>query len=225
MTSTVHDEQIFFRANPRGVDMVLRAVRLLGVVALFAPSAAIATSLTVEGFYGIERPPSSSFSAAVSGAVNQPRLFDTSLQMAGGDVLLDLGGLELGAIGDTTFGHRTASQTALGALAGLGLPIGTVKIDLLAEAGGHRFGDFVSHPEIVTASSTNEWLFYVGLRPGISVRLGGGPLSLGLWGFVRWDVNSRNVPVTVGSASAGSAGSYNLGGTTIGATVRLGFVL
>jgi hypothetical protein len=205
--------------------MVFRALRLLGVVALFAPSAALATGLTVEGFYGIERPPSTSFNAAVSGAASSPRLFDTSLQMAGGDVLLDLGGLEVGAIGDTTFGHRTASQSALGALAGFGLPVGSAKIDLLAEAGGHRFGDFVSHPEIVTASSTDQWLFYVGLRPGISVRLGEGPFSLGLWGFVRWDVNSQNVAVTVGSASAGGAGSYKLGGTTIGATVRLGFVL
>ena len=202
--------------------MMRRTVWVMGVVvALVAPAAASALDLQVEGFYGIERPPSTDFRSAVSGA-NAPGLFDSSLQLAGGDLLLNLGGLELGAIADATFGHNTASQTAIGALAGLGLGLGSAKLDLLAEAGGHRYGNFVSHPEIVTASSSDEWLFYVGLRPGISFKFAG-PLSIGLWAFVRWDVNSQNVPVTVGSA--GNAGSYKLGGTTIGATVRIGFDL
>ncbi len=191
-------------------------------VALLAPGVASA-QLKIEGFYGVERPPSTSFHAAVSGATSSPDLFNSSLQMAGGDVLLNLGGLELGAIVDTTFGNHTASQTAIGALGGFALGTELANIDLLAEAGGHRYGNFVSNPEIVTASSTDQWFFYVGLRPGISIKLGGGPLSVGVWGFVRWDVTTQNVPVTVGSA--GSAGSYKLGGTTIGATLRLGFEL
>lgn len=195
-----------------------RIIYLLGALALVAPRAASAGA-QLEGFYGIERPPSPSFSSAVSGATNSPDLFKSSLQLAGGDLLLDLGGLELGAIVDTTFGNNTASQTAIGALAGLGLPIGPAKLDLLAEAGGNRYGNFVSNPGIVTSSSTSEWLFYVGLRPGLSVRVAG-PITLGVWAFVRWDVTSKNVPVTVGNAS--SAGSYKLGGASIGATLRLG---
>jgi hypothetical protein len=195
---------------------------LLGAVALLAPGAAIA-GIGIEAFYGIERPPSTSFSAAVSGATSSPSLFDTSLQMAGGDVLVDLGPLVVGAIGDTTFGHHTASQTALGVLGGLALGVGIFRIDLLGEAGGHRYGNLASNPEIVTASSTEQWLFYLGLRPGVSFKLGDGPLFVGLWGFVRFDVTSQNVPVTVGSAA--SEGSYKLGGTTIGATLRLGFQL
>ncbi len=201
--------------------MVRRTLGLLAAVALLTPAAASA-AVQIEGFYGIERPPSADFSSAVSGATSEPRLFKSSLQMAGGDLLLNLGGLELGAIVDTTFGNDTASQTAIGALAGVALGT-TLKIDLLAEAGGHRYGNFASNPEIVTASSKDQWFFYVGLRPGFTVKLGGGPLSIGVWGFVRWDVNTENVPVTVGSA--GSAGSYKLGGTTIGATLRLGFEL
>ncbi|BDG02427.1 hypothetical protein [Anaeromyxobacter oryzae] len=202
------------------------ALGLLIVAASLVPRAVVAEGgggVTIEGFYGLERPPSTSFSAAVSGTTSSPDLFSSSLQMAGGDILVDLGGLELGAIVDTTFGSNTASQTAIGALGGLALGTGSVRLDLLAEAGGHRYGNLASNPEIVTASSTSEWLFYVGLRPGISVKLGGGPLSVGLWGFARWDVNSKDVPVTVGSA--GSAGSYKLGGSTIGATLRLGFTL
>jgi hypothetical protein len=191
---------------------------LLAALALLLPAAASAT-VQLEGFYGIERPPSPSFSSAVSGATNSPDLFKSSLQLAGGDVLLNLGILELGAIADTTFGNNTASQTALGGLLGLGLPLGPAKLDLLAEAGGNRYGNFVSNPSIVTSSSSSEWLFYVGLRPGLSVKVSG-PVSLGVWAFVRWDVTSRNVPVNVGNAT--SAGSYKLGGATIGATVRLG---
>jgi hypothetical protein len=158
----------------------------------------------------------------VSGAVNSPRLFDTSLELAGGDLLLSLGALEVGAIGDVTFGHHTASQSAIGGLLGFGVPLGPAKLDLLGELGGHRYGNFTEHPEIVTSSSSNEWLLYVGLRPGFSVRIVG-PLSIGVWTFVRWDLQRRTVPVTVGNAT--TEGSYKLGGTTIGATFRLGLEL
>ena len=200
-----------------------RTMGVLAAVALLvAPAAARAVDLQVEGFYGLERPPSTSFKASVAGTGSASNLLNTSLQLAGGDILLNLNGLELGAIADVTFGHNTASQTAIGGLAGAAIAVGPTKLDLLAEAGGHRYGNFVSNPDVVTSSSSNQWLFYVGLRPGISFKLEG-PLTLGLWAFVRWDVTSQNVPVTVGNA--GSAGSYKLGGTTIGATVRLGFDL
>jgi hypothetical protein len=197
-----------------------RITWVLAAAALAMPAAASAI-VEIEGFYGLERPPSTSFSAAVSGT-NAPSLFDTSLQIAGGNVIVNLGALEVGAIADTTWGHNTASQTAIGGLAGIG--IGTsVRIDLLGEAGGHRYGNFTSHPEITSSSSSNEWLVYVGLRPGITFKLGDGPLSVGLWAFARWDVTTHNVPVTVGSVS--SAGTYKIGGTTVGATLRLGFEL
>lgn len=199
-----------------------RTIGLIAAVALLAPAAARASDFQLEGFYGLERPPTTSFSAAVSGTGSASHLFNTSLQLAGGDVLVNLGGLELGAIIDTTFGNNTGSQTAIGGLLGFALAAGPAKVDLLAEAGGNRYGNFASNPDIVTSSSSSQWLAYVGLRPGVSFRLGG-PLSLGVWGFVRWDVTSHDLPVTVGNA--GSAGSYKLGGTTVGATVRLGFDL
>ena len=200
----------------------LWGLRVAALLAVPAAARAQGAGLQLEGFYGLERPPSTSFSAAVSGVGSASNLFNSSLQLAGGDVLLNLGGLELGAIGDVTFGSNTASQTALGGLIGAAIAPPGMKLDFLAEAGGHRIGDFTKNPDVVTASSSSEWLFYVGLRGGISFQLGG-PLSLGLWGFVRWDVTSHDVPVTVGSA--GSAGSYSLGGTTIGGTLRLGFSL
>lgn len=206
----------------RGSDMRRLALHLLGVVAMLAPGAAAAQALTIEGFYGVERPPATDFSAAVSG-VTSSSLFDSALQMAGGDVLLRLSVLELGVIGDTTFGSDRASQAAIGGLAGIAFGEST-RLDLLAEAGGHAYGNLAHNPDFVVSSST-QWLFYVGLRPGISFKLGDGPLSLGLWGFARWDVTSHDLPVTLSSVSTGNAGTYKLGGTTIGLTLRLGLVL
>src|SRR5512142_2785123 len=98
--------------------MIRRTVWLAAAAALLAPATASAIDLQIEGFYGLERPPTTSFSAATSGVGSASDLFSSSLQLAGGDVLLNLGGLELGAIGDVTFGNNTASQTALGGLVG-----------------------------------------------------------------------------------------------------------
>jgi hypothetical protein len=197
-----------------------RTMGLAVAAALIAPAAASASSLRIEGFYGAERPPTIAF----NGTGSASDLYKNSLQVGGGDVLLNLGGLELGAIIDTTFGGNNASQTAIGGLVGLGLDLESVKLDLLGEAGGHRYGNFAKNTDIVTSSSSSEWLAYVGIRPGLTFKLSG-PLFLGVWAFWRWDVTSHELPVTVGSANAASAGTYKLGGSTIGVTVRLGFDL
>jgi hypothetical protein len=205
--------------------MVLRRLAVLAAIAaalLVFPRPAHAL-VTLEGFYGIARPPSVDFSDAVTGARNDSHLFKDSLQIAGGDVILHLGWLELGAIVDTTFRSGSASQTAIGGLLGLGFDLGGLRLEALGEAGGHRLGNFTENPSIVTASSTSEWLAYVGLRPGVAVRIGGTPgLILGVWGFARWDVTDRNVPVSVSGATGTALGNVKLGGTTIGATARLG---
>jgi hypothetical protein len=199
------------------------AATFILAVALLLPRAAPALG-TLEGFYGLSRPPSASFRSSVSGA-DDPHLFKSSAQLAGGDLLLDFGGpLEIGAIIDTSWRHHAGSQTAIGGLVGLRLDLGALRLDALGEAGGHRYGNFTDDPEIITASKSSEWLAYVGLRPGVAFRLGppGQPgLLLGVWGFARWDLTSKRLPVTV--SSAGSAGSIKLGGSTIGATARVGF--
>ena len=95
---------------------------------------------------------------------------------------------------------------------------------LLGEIGGHRYGNFVENPRIVTASSTSEWLAYVGLRPGIAFRITQGSPSvlIGIWGFARWDLQNKDVPVTVAGVDNTAPGRIELGGTTIGAVARLG---
>jgi hypothetical protein len=198
---------------------------LMAVAALSMPHAASA-DIAIEGLYGLVRPPAADFRAAVAGAAADDDLSDSSLQIAGGTVLLGLGGLELGAVIDQTFGDGV-TQTALGGLVGLRLG-DELRLDLLGEAGGHRFGDVADDPSVVTASSTDEWLFYVGLRPGLAYRVDlvpGVGLLVGAWGFVRWDVTDKSVPVTVSGASGVAPGEVELGGVSIGAALRLGIVL
>jgi hypothetical protein len=198
---------------------------LIALALLLPPQAAWGLSLAVEGLYGFVRPPEADFTAAATSALNDDDLSESSLQIAGGTVLLDLGGLEFGAILDQTFGDGV-TQLAVGGL--VGFRIGDkLRLDLLGEAGGHRFGDITEDTAVVTESTGDEWLFYVGLRPGLAYRFDVAPglgLLVGVWGFVRWDVTDQSVPVTV-SGVPGSQGDVELGGTSIGATLRFGIEL
>jgi hypothetical protein len=195
---------------------------MVALAILLAPHTAWA-GIAIEGLYGFARPPEANFRAAVSGAANDDDLSESSLQIAGATLLLNLGALELGAIIDKTFGDGV-TQTALGGLVGLHLG-DKLRLDLLGEAGGHRFGDVTDDPSVVTGSSADEWLFYVGLRPGLAYRIDLSPgvgFLVGIWGFVRWDVTDKTVPVTVRGATGLAPGDVELGGTSIGATLRAG---
>jgi hypothetical protein len=197
---------------------------LVALIALVPATAwGVSPGLAIEGLYGFARPPAADFRAAVSGTANDRDLSESSLQIAGGTILVNFGAFEVGALIDTTFGDGV-TQTAIGGLVGFRLG-DQLRLDLLGEIGGHRFGNFADDPSVVTASSSEEWLLYVGLRPGLAYRIevgepGGLGFLLGLWGFVRWDVTEGDTPVTVGGA--GGEGDVELGGTSIGATLRAG---
>lgn len=206
------------------------ATTMLVALAVLSPGPGWGASpgFAIEGLYGLARPPEANFRAAVSGAANEDDLSESSLQIAGGTLLLNFGFFELGAIVDTTFGDGV-TQTAIGGLGGFRFGE-RLRLDLLGEVGGHRFGNVADDPSIVTASSTDQWLFYVGLRPGLAYKIeigepGGLGFLVGVWGFVRWDVTDENVPVTVGGAGGATPGNVELGGTSIGATLRAGIEL
>jgi hypothetical protein len=200
--------------------MIRRISLGLLAAALLLPATAKAL-VTVEGFYGIARPPSADFHTAASGAGNASvsSLYSSSLQNAGGDVLLGGGLFQLGAIGDITWKGNNPTQSAIGALAGLRFDLGGLRLDALAEAGGHRYGNFAKNPQVVTASTASEWLPYVGLRPGVAFKVYPG-VFVGVWGFARWDLTRKDVTISASSTSPGFPAK--LGGTTIGATLRLG---
>lgn len=208
--------------------MTRRLVPILAAAALAAPQAALAEAgVTLEVFYGLARPEADDFSSAASGVANDPDLLDDSLNIAGGDLIVRFGLFEIGAIVDTSWKSGSGSQTAIGGLVGVGSDVGGwLRLELLGEVGGQRYGNFAENPEVVTSSSSEEWLMYAGLRPGAAIRMpvGTGDMGVivGVWGFARWDLQTSNVPVTVGTVDAASPGEIELGGTTIGATLRLG---
>ncbi len=207
--------------------MTRRIVPILAAAVLAVPHVARA-AVSLEVFYGLSRPKADSFSQAVSGTANDPNLIADSLNIAGGDLLFHLGLFELGGIIDTSWKSNSASQTAIGGLIGVGGDYaGWLRLEALGEVGAQRYGNFTKDPSVVTSGSSQEWLMYVGLRPGIALHIPMGDEGkigalVGVWGFARWDLNTSNVPVTVGSAGSTSPGSLKIGGTTLGAELRLG---
>src|SRR5512138_3046397 len=190
--------------------MIRRIVPFLVAAALAAPQAAHA-AVSIEAFYGLTRPRADSFRQAVSGTANDPNLYASSLNIAGGDLILHMGLFELGAILDTSWKSGSASQTAIGAL---------------GEVGGQRYGNFAENPSIATSGS-DQWLMYLGLRPGVAIHVptsqdGKIGVLVGVWGFARWDLNTATTAVSVVDAGSAASGSITLGGTTIGAELRLG---
>lgn len=201
-----------------------RIAALLAAVMLLAPLAADAegANVSIEALYGISWPPAADFESAVSGVDSEDVSEDTA-QIVGGTILLNFGLIDIGAILDTTAPDKGPDQTAIGALAGIRLGDAKLRLDLLGEIGGQRYGNVFEDSEVVTGSTDDQWLMYVGLRPGIAYRLGSGEgvgIIVGLWGFARWDVTEGNAPVTAGGGV--DEGEVKLGGTTVGATLRAG---
>lgn len=151
------------------------------------------------------------------------QLKDTS-RSVGATAIVRLGMVELGAIGELGRPGKTNTTTVLGALGGFNLDLRLVRIEVLGELGGHRYGNALRNSAVIEDSNRSDWLAYVGLRPGVSLRFGeGGRWILGVWGFARWDVTRKNIQVTL--KDGGGKGSYRLGGSQSGAALRLGFSL
>jgi hypothetical protein len=197
-----------------------KRIALLAAVALLAPATAHAADFSIEALYGVAFPPAADFESAVEG-VDDDDLSEDSSQIIGGTLLLSFGLLEVGAIVDATIPDKGPDQTAIGALGGIRLGE-KLRVDLLGEIGGQRYGDVFEDSDVVTDSTEEQWLMYVGLRPGIAYRFGaedGIGIVLGVWGFARWDVTDENVRVSAGDETQGEV---ELGGTTLGATLRAG---
>jgi hypothetical protein len=145
-------------------------------------------------------------------------------QTYGATAILRFGALSVGALAERGRPGRANATTTIGALAGLNLPLGRLQLDALGELGGQRYGDALHDPGVIVDSDRADWLAYVGLRPGISIHLGErGGLLVGIWGYARWDVMEKDVKVTLANGTGN--GTYTLGGTQLGAALRLGFSL
>lgn len=144
-------------------------------------------------------------------------------QSFGATAILRLGMLDVGVIGELGRPGKANTTTVLGAMGGVNLDVGALRLEALAELGGHRYGNAVHNSTIISESTGSDWLAYVGLRPGLSMRLGeSGRWLLGVWAFARWDITSKTVPVNL---AGGGQGDYKLGGSQFGGQLRFGFSL
>jgi hypothetical protein len=199
----------------------LQKVCLALVLAVLA-SPALAGGLDLSLHYGFDSYDSVGLKSGLGGVGEEGRLRDRSTHL--GATAIYRGGLaEIGVIGEIGRVGQDGGTTLLGLLGGLGVDMGPVRLEALGELGAHRYGDLLQDSAVLTRSHSEAWLVSLGLRPGLSLRLGEeGRIILGLWAFARWDLTSQDVQVNLGSAGIST---YELGGAQFGAAARLGFSL
>lgn len=207
--------------------MVARAVRfafpfLLALAA--APAAAwdpaFGFDFSLHG--GVDRYDSVTLKSGLQAAdfTDGQQLKDASLT-TGATALVRLGLFELGLLGELGRPGRSNPTATFGALAGIGMSLGRLRLEGLGELGGRRYADALNNPAVIQDTNRADWLAYVGLRPGVSLRLGEtGNWLIGVWGYARWDLMQKDVRVTLADLSG--SGKYDLGGSQIGAALRLG---
>lgn len=191
---------------------------LLVVAALALPAAARGDmlSFTVEAYGGYSKLHALDLERGVGGLSDGSLLKRHNIPggLAG---LLKIGFWEFGALVENDWNEGSRMSTAAG-LVGLGLDLFGFRLEGLAEVGGQRLGSYLDDSS-VTNPPSGSWLPYAGLRPGLSYRFGTLPkLMVGVWGFARWDVPSKEVTVTTPAGSH----TYKLGGSSYGASLRVG---
>ncbi len=143
---------------------------------LMAAPAARADSVTLEAIGGWQnlQPSTTSVGNAIAGR--------EGTAIVGGDILADAGGLGLGLAVDKTV-SGSAQPWAGSLMVGLliDMPL-SLRIDALGEI-GRRAGAF---GDLFRSSGAT----FLGLRPGVSFRLGPSPVRLGVAGLIRWPTGS-----------------------------------
>ena len=201
---------------------LLRVAPILAFALAAAPAAAEGAGFDLTLHGGVDKYDSVNLRTGLSAAdfTDSQRLRDTS-QTYGATGILRLGMLSAGALVELGRPGKPNTTSAIAALGGFNFVLGRLQLDALGELGGHRYGDALHNPDVIIDSNRSDWLAYVGPRPGISLHLGErGQVLLGVWGYARWDVSSKSVPVTLADGSG--TGKYDLGGQQLGAALRLG---
>ncbi len=193
------------------------ALPLAALALLLAPPASRALDLTAEVYAGFSHQDATG--AVGFNAGDARNLLNGGYNATGVDLVLNLGGFELGALYEGGLSFDAVKSGNLAGLFGFGFDLPLLRLEALGEIGGHRFSDIgTANPSV--QGDTSAWLPYVGVRPGASVRFPLGPVRLiaGAWVFARWDVARTDVTVS----SGGQPTTYHLGGSNYGITGRLG---
>ncbi len=158
--------------TPRRTWSGVGAFTLVLTILAVAPAARADDSVGIEAYGGWQhlQLSTSSVGNAIAGS--------EGTAIIGGDVLGQFGGLGLGLAVDKTV-SGSAQPWAGSIMAGLLIPLPlSFRIDALGEIGRRApsFGDLFG----------SNGATFVGLRPGVSFRLGLSPVRLGITGLVRW---------------------------------------
>lgn len=137
-----------------------------------APSAHADTSLTLEGFGGWQNVRRSTTFAGTSHHGYE------GTSIAGGDALVDFGGLALGLSVDDAAGG--ASRPWAGSI------LGGVVLDVLPSLRLEALGEIGRRATSFHELFVSDGASFVGLRPGVSIRLWPSSVRLGVSGIARW---------------------------------------
>lgn len=199
---------------------------LVAAVALAAPGAGAASdalSLTLGVWGGVSRYDVLGLQHGVGnvGSEDGKDLIEGDFDTVGASALLRLGWFEIGALYEGTLFDAEAQSEVVTPLVGFKWDLtGFLRLDVLAELGGHRITNIGAGNEVLSETPETVWLPYVGIRPGLSLRLPLGPtrVVVSATPFARWDLVKKEV--TYGTEETHTV--YEVGGSTFGVVGGLG---
>jgi hypothetical protein len=155
------------------------------------------------------------------GAADGRDLIQGNFDTVGAAAVLRIRWLDLGVLYEGTLLDTSARNEVFTPVLGVAWDLsGRVRLDALAELGGHRITGVGSGNHLVSETKT-VWLPYVGVRPSLSYRVPVGPtfLVLSATPFARWDLVRKDVSVRTSSLDPTV---YEAGGSTFGLVVGAG---
>lgn len=184
-------------------------------------------SLTVQGWGGAQRYDVLGLRHAVD--TNGGRdLLEGNVRALGVSALLRLGWLDFGFLYEGSVLRQQTDSAIFTPLLGVRTDLSDyVRLDLLAELGGHQITNVGLSNDVSVSNARTVWLPYVGLRPTLSFTTPIGPVRavFSAAPFVRWDLVGTTVNVDVTSGVSGQVDSYRAGGTTYGVAFGAGVEL
>jgi hypothetical protein len=133
--------------------------------------------------------------------------------------------LAIGGAVDATPGSAGDGRLTLSALVGYLPRVGATRLQLLAEAGGHRFSD-VGGSQVARQIGPDTWLPFAGVRLGAARTVPEhGFFELGLWMFGRYDIGHKTVTTVTSFMWEEWRTDYRVGGFMAGLAFQVGLRL
>jgi hypothetical protein len=184
-------------------------------------------SLTVQGWGGVQRYDVLGLRHAVDTNAGRD-LLNGNVRALGVSALLRFGWLDLGLLYEGSVLREKTDSAIFTPLLGVRTDLSDyVRLDLLAELGGHQITNVGLSNDVSVSAARTIWLPYIGLRPTLSFTTPIGPLRavFSAAPFVRWDLVGTTVDVNVTAGVSGQVDSYRAGGTTYGVAFGAGVEL